>query len=42
MAHSPAPRPSLRREVLQVALLLGILVVLELVAWLPNALLATP
>ena len=41
MVSSPSPRSSLRRELRQVAIVLGVLLVLELVAWLPNASAAT-
>ena len=41
MVSKQAPRPSLRREVRQVAIVLGIILVLELIAWLPNVLLAS-
>jgi N-acetylmuramoyl-L-alanine amidase len=37
MVSSQSQRPSLRRELRQVALILGVLLVLELVAWLPKA-----
>ena len=37
MVSSQSPRPSVRRELRQAALILGVLLVLELVAWLPKA-----
>ena len=37
MASPNSPHPSLRRELRQVAIIVGVLFVLELVAWLPKA-----
>jgi len=37
MFSSHSPRPQVRRELLQAAIVLAVLVFLELLAWLPNA-----
>jgi hypothetical protein len=42
MVSSQSPRPSLRRELRQVAIVIGVLFVLELVAWLPKVAAAAP